>query len=236
MFKWLTFCAYVVLLCVASPWSHSAKTSTLEFTPADFYDGEKTIHSRIKFPAWDGDVSISVRCDARVSRYGKILENICFSTGDKYAPFDTAVHKAAKNALITPATVDGVKKSVWFQYFVNFSKKGREKRIAIYPNYGLEMEKYGMHYTSPQRYSKGVRFLFNRCRQLYTKVWIKATIDKLGKAKNVEVITSEGGKRCTKNLAYKFSLAKYIPAYLDGKAVPSLYMEAFFNYAVADRR
>ncbi len=223
------------ILCVLCAQCLAKKESIQAYTPADFFDGEKTIHSRIKFPEWEDDVSVSLRCDSRVSKFGKVIENFCFSSGDKYALFEKEVHKAMKNSFVTPAMVGGAKKGVWFQYFVNFNKSGKKKRISIYPNYGLEMDRYGVNYTSPQRYSKGVRTLFNRCR-IHANVWIKATIDEFGNPNNVEVVSSKGGNRCTKNLAFKFSKAKYIPAYVDGRPVPSLYMESFFTFSEVEKR
>lgn len=154
MFKNIALAIFIVQ-CLACTQVLAKSDAVAEYTPADFMDGEKTIHRRITFPEWEGDVSVSLRCDARVSKFGRIIENYCFSNGNKYALFEKEVHKATKKSLLVPATVDGVKKSVWFQYFVNFSKKGKKKRIAIYPNYGLEMDRYGTNYTSPQRYSRG---------------------------------------------------------------------------------
>lgn len=236
MIKYFKVFVCFIVLSALSSLSFAKKSTEIEYSPADFMEGEKTLHARIKFPKWDEDIALSVRCDARLSRYGTILSNWCFANGDKYAVFEKEIHRAAKRAKLNPAMVDGMKEAVWFQYIVTFYKKGKERAITIHPNYGLEADKSGRDYTSPQRYSKGVRYFFNRCRLARTKIWIKARIDEKGKAHDVELVDGNGGNRCIKNLTYKFALGKFIPAHLDGKPVSALYMEAFFYEGVAKRR
>ncbi|MFL0810485.1 MAG: energy transducer TonB [Agarilytica sp.] len=229
---------YLFLLLVVSLGAFAGdKTEGVEYRPVNFIDGDKSLQSRIIFPEWEGDITVTLRCDAGVHKFGTIKkENFCFTKNDEYQVFAKAVMDAAEYSKLEPALVKGKRKSIWFQYLVTFHKKDGKKMIVLYPNYGLDMDKYGPYYTSAQRYSSGVRTYFNRCRLLNTNIWVKAKIDEFGKAHDVEAISSEkGGERCAKNIAYKLKKGKFIPAMNDGKPVPSLYTESFFNIYAANK-
>lgn len=200
------------------------------FRPANFYDGKKSLQSRIKFPEWDGDITVSIRCDALLYKYGTIKKwNFCFTEDDKYDIFSKAIMDAAEFAKLSPAQVDGKNKKVWFQYLVTFHKKDGKKMIVMYPNYGLEIDKFGPYYTSAQRYTADLRSYFNKCRRPNTNIWISATIDEKGIPRDVKAVSSDvGGEKCAKNLAYKFKKGKFIPAMAEGRPVASKYVESFF--------
>lgn len=221
---------FLVIVIVVSIFFGGDVFAGVGFSPAGFLEGDKGLQEKIVFPSWDGDVTHVLRCDAEISKLGRVLLNVCFSENDEYKVFERATLIAGKGLRLRPAVVNGKKKKVWFQYIVLFKRSGVAEYIEVYPNYGLEMEKYGKSYSSPQRYKDNVRNYFRGC-DTRTNVWIKAVIDESGKVGDVDIVGAKGRKRCKRNILKSFPLADFIPAYSNGKAVSAIYTESFFSYS-----
>lgn len=95
-------------------------------------------------------------------------------------------------------------------------------------NSGLEVERLGVDYTSPQRYSEKTSGFGVGCN-LNQKLTVNAVVNKMGKATSVEVIGDSIPERCAETISKYFMRQKYIPAMVNGQAVDAFYSERIFN-------
>lgn len=220
---------YLILLISSAVFSSVEKA---EYSPASIKNSRMSLERLIKFPKSVArskkDVAVVVRCDAFVKRNGKLSSNICYEGGDVYYPYVTAINRSAKRAALNPGRVNGTARVVYFQYYVVFMKKDKSTSVEVVGNSGLEVEKYGANYTSPQRYREssgnfGAGCGFNK------KITVNAVVSKLGLVTEVDIIGDGLGKKCVKYLENSFKGQAYIPAHYNGKPIRSFYSERIFN-------
>lgn len=209
-----------------------AEDQNTVFEPVSLTSSKLSLEKLIKFPKKHlkskQDIAVVVRCDAFVKRNGKISSNLCYEEGKAHYPFITAINRAAKKATLKPGKVNGTSRLVYFQYYVFFIKKQGKTSIEVIGNSGLEVEKYGTNYSSPQRYREssgnfGVGCEYNK------KIEVKAIISKQGKAEKIDVIGNDLKDTCKKYLKKSFEEQEFIPAMVDGKAIRSYYSERIFD-------
>ncbi len=186
----------------------------------------------IKFPKEiaksEKDAAVVVRCDAFITRNGKVSSNMCYEGGDVYYPYVTAINRAAKNAVFNPGKVNGSARIVYFQYYVLFIKKGAVLSIEVIGNSGLEVEKYGVDYSSPQRYRESGGDFGSGCG-INKEINVNAIVSEAGMVSDIDVVGDDLGDSCIKYLKKTFKGQKFIPALYKGKPISSFYSERIFN-------
>jgi len=204
----------------------------LTFEPVSIKDSERSLESRIKFPKKMAkskeDIGIVVRCDAFIKRNGKVKSNMCFEEGDLHYPFVTAINRATKSAVFNPGKVNGATTIVYYQYYVIFLKKGQSTSVEVVGNSGLEVEKYGTDYTSPQRYRESKGKFGAGCGH-NKKITVNAIVSELGVVSDVAIVGNNLGEKCVKYMEKAFINQKFIPAFYQGKAVSAPYSEFMYN-------
>lgn len=202
------------------------------YSPAGFTDAPESLQNKIKFPSTESDIELRISCDALLSRVGNFRSNYCFlKPGSKILKYEDAIHRASKGSRIKAASINGRSQAVWFQYTVEFIKRGDREVINAYLNHGHEIAKYGRDYSAAQRYRNGSRGLSLRCDS-FTNLWVKATINSKGIPADVSVLGGMGRNRCRKSLANLILKGRYIPAMHEGIPVESVYTDSFFHGAV----
>lgn len=224
--------SYLSLLFTILLLSANALADTMSFEPAGLKDSDASLDRVIKFPKGiansDVDVSMVIRCDAYIKRNGKLSSNMCYEKGKAHYPYVIQINRAAKRARFRPGKVNGASRTVYFQYFVVFTKKGAQTLVEVFGNSGLEMERLGLDYTSPQRYrEKGSTF--GRGCSLNQEATVSAFVNKLGQVSRVQVVGDNVSERCVTSLTKSFLNQKYIPAMVDGQAIDAFYSEKIFR-------
>ena len=218
---------FLGITCIAQE-----EQTTNTFQPATLKDTKSSLQNRIKFPKTitktKNDVNIVVRCDAYVMQNGKFSTNFCFENGDALYPYVTSINRAAKKAVINPGRVNGTTRKVYFQYYVLFQKKENETSVKVIPNSGLEVEKYGFDYSSPQRYKLGSGNFGAACGH-DEQITVNAVIDEKGVPESVAVLSDKAGEKCKTYLKETFLEQKYIPAMANGKVIKAYYSEEIFD-------
>ncbi len=207
------------------------QSESIKFEPANFKDTKFSLQNLIRFPSSkaesDKDFSALMQCEAQISRTGRFLYNFCFGSKGEYRLFYKKIERAAKKAKIKPGRVNGIAKKVWFQYFIVFTKKKGQLLIEGFPNSGLQVEQYGVDYTSAQRYRENDNNFGSLCKG--TRQTVKAIINKFGVTESVQVEGKNTGERCKNQLIKSFMKMNFIPAFANGKAVASFYSEDIYN-------
>lgn len=209
-----------VILSLAIPQVHAG-----EARPANFNDGGRSLQNLIRFPNVREDVSVSVLCGARLDQNGDILNNYCWNVTDSRMGFINAINRVAEQAMLTPATVDGASRSVWFQYSVEFNKIGDEQRIDVYPNWGFNRELYGFDYIMPQLYEAPLRSMNCNINQNFM---VSMKIDSDGSVHDPQVINGEPTNECRGRFESFVPVARFIPAHFQDQPVPALYVDFWF--------
>lgn len=194
-------------------------------TPANFIDSPRSLQNRIQFPKLDDDLAVTVACAARLDQLGEFVNNYCWRTSEVNYGFLNVIKRAARDAKIAPAKIDGVSASVWFQYSVDFRKVGTNEMISVYPNWGFNRDFYGTEYTAPQLH-RAVPDSMNCNRNQSFNV--SMLIDSDGSIHDPEVIHGEPTNECRKQFMLWIENAKFIPAHNNGKPVPARYVDFWF--------
>jgi hypothetical protein len=196
--------------------------------------GEDSLAQRIEFPELSGDTSATIRCAARIQGNGKMKDNGCASTTPSDQVFIEPINKAAKKARLTPAVADDRNAEVYFQYRVEFIKKGDEAIVTVYPNPGVQenVEAYGVDHVAAQR-AIGKEEWQDVCpeRAQYL-VWLKAHVAEDGTPSNLSLTHGGGLKptpRCEEAILSAARTSLFFPALADGEPVPSTYVEPYGN-------
>lgn len=202
------------------------------FEPVTLKNSKMALQELIKYPEQllksNEDKNVVIRCDAFIEHSGKFSSNFCYQEGELHYPYVTAINRAARHAVVNPGRVNGTARKVYFQYYVVFIKKGSKTSVEVFGNSGLQVEKYGLDYSSPQRYKEGPGNFGSTCG-FGSKVTVNAVISELGEVKAVDVVGGDAESRCVQYLKDSFFEQKYIPAFVNGKAVSAYYSEQIFN-------
>jgi hypothetical protein len=234
----MKFPLFFILISLSLVGHSETKQPPAPFEPVNLKDSSMSIQGLIKFPTKilksKEDINVAIRCDAFIERTGKFSSNFCYEEGEKFYPFVTAINRAASSAVVKAGRVNGSARKVYFQYYVVFMKKGEKTSVDVIANSGLDVEKYGFDYTSPQRYREG-RGNFGTTCGISEKVTVNAVISEEGAVKSINVVNEEGKtiseeeSRCALYLKKTFLQQKYIPAFVNGKPVTAYYSEKVFK-------
>lgn len=205
-------------------------------SPAGFTADEKMLDQLIKFPkaAASSTMDRTLTCQGILKASGKMAQGGCFVKEFTDEPYAAAVNKAAKKARFRPAVYNGKRIGVYFQYRVRFTRKDEEQHITLYANqaYPENLDAYGEDHIAAQR---GVmrenwqKFCPSQARFI---ALARAHVAADGMQSSIKVTHGSGipiSNKCNKAIVETIEKSVFIPAYADGEAVPSSYLEAFGN-------
>lgn len=205
-----------------------------ERQPARIGSGKDSLGARIEFPELKGDATAIVRCAAQVEDGGDMEKNGCYNEGPSDQLFIPAISKAARKAGMQPASLDGRRMEVYFQYRVKFEKKGDDTTITVLENPGVteNVEAYGEDHVAAQRAigdENWQKVCPSRAQYL---VWLRAHVAPDGSVSNPS-LTHGGGitptPRCQQAILETVQNSIFFPALDDDQPVPSTYVEPFGN-------
>jgi len=203
-----------------------------ERSPAGFGSGEKRLDALIRFPKIEVDMDKEFVCQGILKANGRLTERGCYLVESRDTPYVEAIDKAAKKARFKPATYDGRKIGVYFMYRVRFTRKDDEQKISLFANqaYPENLAAYGPDHIAAQRgltTEKWQKACPSRTRFI---VLARAHIAASGKQSSINVTHGSGlpiSDTCRNAIVETLQQSVFIPAYADGEAVPSSYLEAF---------
>jgi hypothetical protein len=208
-----------------------AAEGPLQFTHANFVVGEKSMQNLIEFPDIVSDVDVTITCTAHATAKGRLKNARCSSPTDPDLKFTMAVSRKFRSARVTPATVNGKREEVDFQFSVVFKKKGESETIKVYPHNMKNVDRLGLDYIGAQRYS--VHPWPNRCVDFTRDDLIMevAIINELGVARDFDVMAANFGMSvaCKDGFAAHLENGKWIPALHNGKFIESVWANPRIN-------
>lgn len=221
------------LLVVLLPWLGGAAAAE-NYAPASFGDGEKSLGQLIEFPELRGDANATISCITLVTRKGKLKDHGCYLRNPGDETFVAAVQKVAKKARLQPAMLDGRAVEVVFQYRVNFISKGEEQSLDFVanPGYPENVEAYGQRHIAAQRAFDKEKWKAACPKHAKFVVLAKVNVDFDGSAGAANLSHVDGiniTEKCENALVESLLASRFVPAMVDGEAVPSTYLEPFGN-------
>ena len=203
-------------------------------SPAGFAAAEKMLDQLIKFPeaAASSTMDRMLTCQGILKASGKMTQAGCFVKEFTDEPYVAAVNKAVKKARFRPAVYNGKKIGVYFQYRIRFTRKDDEQHITLYANqaYPENLDAYGEDHIAAQRgvmREKWQKYCPSQARFI---ALARAHVAADGRQSSVKVTHGSGipiNNKCNKAIVETIEQSVFIPAYADGEAVPSSYLEAF---------
>lgn len=203
-------------------------------SPANFDDGEKSFAKLIEFPELRGDTTATLSCIALVTSKGKLKNNGCYLRNPGDETFVAAIQKVAKKVRLQPAIFDGRPVEVVFQYRVRFTLKGEEQGLDFVanPGYAENIDAYGVRHIAAQRVFDKERWKAACPKQAKFVVLAKANVDFDGLSAAVNLTHVNGinlTANCETAIVDSVLASRFVPAEVDGEAVPSTYLEPFGN-------
>jgi hypothetical protein len=212
----------------------SPAESRAERSAAVLGTGEDALQKLIKFPELKGDTTATIRCAARIESNGKMKDNGCAAVSPADQIFIDPINKAARKARLAPAQADGRAQEVYFQYRVEFVKKGDEQAVNVYPNPGVQenIEAYGAAHVAAQRAIGKEKWQDVCPERAQYLVWLKGHVAEDGTPSNLSLTHGGGLKptpRCQEAILGSAESSIFFPALADGEPVPSTYVEPYGN-------
>lgn len=203
-------------------------------SPARFSDGEKSLKALIEFPELRGDAKVAISCIGLLEDSGKLDEHGCYQINPGDETFIAAIYKAAKKARLQPAVIDGKRVDVVFQYRAQFVQQGEDKDIQLVanPGHAENVEAYGSSHIAAQRVYGKDRWDDSCPKQAKFIVLARANVDFDGTPGAVSVQHLNGiniTEKCEQAIIDTILESRFIPAFADGEAVPSTFLEPFGN-------
>ena len=224
----ITLCLLIFLLSQPT----ISENGKPQYEPATLKASKFSIQNLIKFPKSvlksKDKANVVVRCDASISRAGKFLMNFCYENSSMHNPYLRAINSAAKRAIINPGRVNDAAKTIWYQYYVLFSHSNGQGSVEVISNSGLQVNTYGLDYTSAQRYKEG-RGNFGAGCGINKDITVNAIISSEGVPKKVDVVSDKAGEKCKRYLKENFMDQRFIPASYKGRFIDSFYSEKIFD-------
>lgn len=215
-------CAFLMLMPLAAPAGQPDS-----FVPASLSDDSLSLQNLIRFPDIRGDVAFLLSCEAVLSQKGYMGRNRCYADRREFSsdPFMKAVKKAARDARLNPARVNGRRVKVLFQYSVLFDKKDGNEEITVYPSHLLE-SRLTPGYSGPQRYKSPRRW--KGCH-LDIRAWVSMKVDEHGLPSDVQFVAGDAPRHCEEMILRVAESQKFIPAMQDGKPVAANHLRLFVS-------
>ena len=225
------------LCAMAVPMVHANETS---YKSAMFgFSGEQLAAQLGEKASVNKDASTVLYCQSEISESGTAQRTNCYDKNN-HSELVSSVEAAMATMGFTPAQVDGKAVPVRMSYRVGLSASDSRVNVVLIPNLGSVQERYGRDYIAPQerldvsnwydRYSNaswvnGEAFLGHGAMAR-----VSATVDANGKTELVRAMDTERAfKRDAKIVRNAVKKSRFIPGFVDGKAVPMGYL-AVVNY------
>ena len=199
--------------------------------PARFVGGLDAASETIRFPNYKRDVTVYINCVAMVSATGEVERFYCL---DYYGVADTKFRQAAEafiaNAELSPALVNGEPRPVEMYFRVFFGRQGENYAAGVFPNWGDDVERYGIEYEAPQRYNEDPPP--PKCGSVAGMSRVEVSTE--GRAVgDIDLMMSYGKPEhygtCENWMMGIVRDGKYIPAHHEGKPVAATYVEVGGN-------
>lgn len=208
-------------------------TTNIDSDLARFVEGDQSLQELIEFPDVEDDVFADVYCRASILADGRVSSNNCFPSDNVDQSYRIAVERALTSARLTPAIINGEPHPVSLRYRVVFFRKGGAAEVGVYSNWGRDVDRFGLDYEAPQRYTHF--YLPRACRPNYRTMAIvlTMTIGTAGELASKIVDESSGvilRRHCVGMIKDILEKAKYIPARHDGRKVEATHFEVWGPY------
>jgi len=189
-------------------------------TDFDAFDG-------IEIPAVGSGKEVRIYCFSGVTKKGKFNPVFCRSDTSGVDEFLSAVTAAARRFSAYPARVGGRRKKVLFSFTLVAKPSGDNSGISIFSHAFMNYKEYGDDYVAPQAY-RYPNLSWSGC-DFEVMAWVEVSIDENGVATGSRLINGSGSDYwCFERLKNIALNTKYIPAFFQGKSVPSKYVIPFF--------
>ena len=223
-----------IVLTLLTVFVSGVASAEATFTPGRFGDGEKSLGKLIRFPELRGDTTVAISCTGILTGRGKLDQHSCYRRNPGDETFITEILRGSRKARLIPATYNGRTVDVVFQYRVQFKKEGEELTLqfAANPGYEENVEAYGSGHIAAQRVMAKENWQKSCPRQAKFLVLARANVDYDGTPGAVTIQPGTGipiTETCRAALEQTMLNSRFIPAFADGEAVPSTYLEPFGN-------
>ena len=232
---------FLLLTCsllLAHSYTCLAAEEATQFTHARFVDGKRSMQNLIDFPDIDFDVEITVSCTGHATAKGRLRDARCSAPNDPDLKFTMAVSRRFNSTRLTPATVNGKKEEVDFQFVVIFRKEGEIESHNIYLHNMKNADRLGLDYIGAQRYS--IHPWPRRCGDspLPDLIMEVAVVDEHGTPREFEILSANFAlsATCREGFSTHLENGRWIPALYDGQFTESVWANPRVNSDVNYKR
>jgi hypothetical protein len=220
---------YVALLITASAGSEPVLFDSQAFVPARLPADFDAEINAVLLPDDDNDSDFYLYCVADITSAGRIRHNTCLP----YAQFDItefrdAIVKMMRKTRLSPALFDGNAVPTELYYRLHLDFQSEAPRIAVYPNWGDDVDLHGATYEAPQRYET---YRFPRDCLFFIGI-ARTPLDAQGNVTGDPEFQTlyqpdEPTLECIEKIKARLMKGKYIPARHDGKPVAATHVEVW---------
>jgi hypothetical protein len=218
----------------------NAEEQEIVFQPAIFGEFKKQFISKIKIPSNYNDFSIIIRCSGAIRANGRFangVQAICDQQdnsvgleGQSFSFIFSQISKASKNLQVEPASVNGIKKNIWFNFHVNINKADGRLSITVNENHLINASLLGTEYIASQRYEPSKIPFITNCLRRRNSVTIGANVSSTGSASGYNIIGNDNpSNSCVRSVERTIEESGFIPAFVDAQPVNSVWTELFYR-------
>lgn len=204
--------------------------SAADFSAAHFGEKLPEFVENLRFPNHSAGSAILIKCGAMVHLSGEMEGTICFSNDDYVIEnrIRKVIVRSTRKFRITPATIDGERESVWFNFSVIYEQKGEIKTIEVLENHLYDIESLGPHYTAAQRSLSKFDLKCFDPKEL--PISVLANVSAEGQVAQLQFSKDPQENQCASEIEKIIRNSLYIPATVEGKPAASTYNEVFHHY------
>jgi hypothetical protein len=201
--------------------------SSTEFVPAAIGDGPESMPHHIYVPDDTPDGRYATRCEAEINARGKALLYGCYRLRDTTPQsLVQAIQRGVGQSRFVAATEDGKPVPVYMALSVWINVTDGKALIGVFPNDGLNVEKFGLDYVSPQRLNQFTFRHNSAAAQSLMSTWMRLSIDETGKITDSRVETAPGvTDGLTRAVQRSIKLMEFRPGYYQGRPTAMDYLE-----------
>jgi hypothetical protein len=232
---------YLILTCsllLVPSHTYLSAQEAPQFTHAMFIEGKRSMQNLIEFPDIEQDVEVRVTCTGHATAKGRLRDARCSAPNDPELKFTMAVSRRFNSARLIPATVNGKKEEVDFQFVVIFRKEGEIESHEIYLPNLKNVDRLGLDYIGAQRYS--IHPWPRRCGDspLDDLIMEVAVVDENGIPRDFDVLSANFALTaiCREGFSTHLKNGRWIPASYDGAFTESVWANPRVNSSVRYRR
>ena len=218
----------------------NAEEQEIVFQPAIFGEFKKQFISKIKIPSNYNDFSIIIRCSGAIRANGRFangVQAICDQQdnsvgleGQSFSFIFSQISKASKNLQVEPASVNGIKKNIWFNFHVNINKADGRLSITVNENHLINASLLGTEYIASQRFEPSKIPFISNCLRRRNSMTIGANVSSTGSASGYNIIGNDNpSNSCVRSVERTIEESGFIPAFVDAQPVNSVWTELFYR-------